>query len=107
MLVHDAYRAYQDDKFIPFGIHRPENLFSAEELDGFSEVKRVFYSPYSTEVFFLPIEAFDFGLERDRILFAIMLRELRLKAQGSQELALAERAFINVPSLASYVNVLG
>lgn len=91
---------------VPRRMRQYEHLFSPEEFDRFPEIKRVFYSPYSSEVFFLPLEAFDFSLERDRILFAIMISQLALKAPGSREFAIANAFLLANPFLRAYVDEL-
>ena len=110
-LIDDAYRDYlngvnRGHPYPDYGRGQREHLFTPEEFDRMTPVQRIFYSPYSAEAFFLPIVDFDFTLERDRILFAIMYTQLALKVPNGPEYAIV-RAYLDThPFLLAYVNAL-
>lgn len=120
-LVENAYNAYNENDHrahsVVYGtpthprpsppfVGQRQHLYTTEELDRYPEIKRVFLSPFSADVFFLPIAAFDFTLERDRILFAIMAEQLALKAPDSNEYALVKTAIAANPFLQKYIDAL-
>ena len=91
---------------MPFPIVNPDILYTAEELEALTPVNRIFLSPYSADAYYLPPEAFDFTLERDRILDGIMAREFALKAPESAEYRTIQSTIAAHPFLQSYVKAV-
>jgi hypothetical protein len=88
-LVQDNYKPIKD----------PELLFNKAELEELDASRRIFYSQFSENYFFLDPEKFNLENEKDCILFGIMINEMRRKAPDSNALRELEDFVYDTPGL--------